>query len=117
MRLDRDIRQVRDSLMNYLWSLCDHNTAHGRRWQRSDKHRSSKVLDNHRTQGADSAAVPRSGSKIVRLLRLVVVGTYVKEGDNNRMKGGETGVVFWSKVYCLSMRDMGEAHILYINGR
>ena len=49
----------------------------------------------------------------VRLL----VGTYVEERDNNRMKGGETGVVFWSKVYYLSMRDMGEAHILYINGR
>ena len=47
----------------------------------------------------------------------MLVGTYVKERDNNRMKGGETGVVFWSKVYCLSMRDMGEAHILYINGR
>ena len=43
---------------------------------------------------------------------LVLVGTYVKERDNNRMKGGETGVVFWFKVYCLSMRDMGEAHIL-----
>ena len=47
----------------------------------------------------------------------LLVGTYVKERDNNRMKGGETGGVFWSKVYCLSMRDMGEAHILYINGR
>ena len=29
----------------------------------------------------------------------MLVGTYVKERDNNRMKGGETGVVFWSKVY------------------
>ena len=48
---------------------------------------------------------------------LLLVGTYVKERDNNRMKSGETGVVFWSKVYYLSMRDMGEAHILYINGR
>ena len=30
---------------------------------------------------------------------IVLVGTYVKERDNDRMKGSETGVVFWSKVY------------------
>ena len=32
------------------------------------------------------------------ILPFLLVGTYVKERDNNRMKGGETGVVFWSKV-------------------
>ena len=48
---------------------------------------------------------------------MMLVGTYVKERDNNRMKGGETGVIFWSKVYYLSIRDIGEAYILYINGR
>ena len=46
------------------------------------------------------------------------VGRYVRKRKGyNKMRGGETGVVFWSKVYCLSIRDMGEAHILYINGR
>ena len=52
-----------------------------------------------------------------RIPQNMLVGTYVKERDNNRMKGGETGVIFWFKVYCLFMRDMGEAHIFYINGR
>ena len=47
----------------------------------------------------------------------LLVSTYVKEKDNNRIKGGKTGVIFWSKVYCLSIRDINEAHILYINGR
>ena len=46
----------------------------------------------------------------------MLVGTYVKERDN-RIKGGETGVIFWSKVYYLSIRDMGEAYIFYINRR
>ena len=46
------------------------------------------------------------------------VGRYVRKGKRyNRMKGGETGVVFWFKVEDLFMRDMGEAYILYINGR
>ena len=33
-----------------------------------------------------------------RSIREMLVGTYVKERDNNRMKGGETGVIFWFKV-------------------
>ena len=64
-------------------------------------------LDN---AASDHTTTSRDGSNLL-------VGTYVKERDNNKMKGGETGVIFWSKVYCLSMRDMGEAHIPYINGR
>ena len=28
----------------------------------------------------------------------VLVGTYVKERDNNRMKGGKINVIFWFKV-------------------
>ena len=51
------------------------------------------------------------------LLYLLLVGTYVKEKDNNRIKGGKTGVIFWSKVYYLFIKDIGEAYILYINGR
>ena len=37
--------------------------------------------------------------KVAYNIPCLLVGTYVKERDNNRMKGGETGVVFWSKVY------------------
>ena len=46
----------------------------------------------------------------------VLVSTYVKERDNNK-KGGKTGVLFWFKVYCLFIKDIGEAYIFYINGR
>ena len=47
----------------------------------------------------------------------MLVGMYVKERDNNKIKGGKTGVILWSKVYCLSIKDIGKAYIFYINGR
>ena len=50
-------------------------------------------------------------------IKSMLVGTYVKERDNNRIKSGKTGVIFWSKVYCLFIRDISEAYIFYINGR
>ena len=46
----------------------------------------------------------------------MLISTYVKERDNNK-KGGKTGVLFWFKVYCLFIKDIGEAYIFYINGR
>ena len=67
---------------------------------------------------ADQISSNRAQRRLVSRLDLsMLVGTYVKERDNNRIKGGKTGVIFWSKVYCLSIKDMGEAYILYINGR
>ena len=47
----------------------------------------------------------------------MLVGTYVKERDNNRMKGGETGIVFWSKVYLSIREGYGRSPYPYISGR
>ena len=33
------------------------------------------------------------------LFIIMLVGTYVKERDNNKIKGSKTGVIFWFKVY------------------
>ena len=42
---------------------------------------------------------------------------YVKKKDNNRIKSNKINVIFWFKVYCLFIKDIGKAYILYINGR
>ena len=45
----------------------------------------------------------------------MLVGTYVKERDNNRMKGVKTGVIFWSKVFYLFKRgSKGDLRSLYV---
>ena len=55
------------------------------------------------------------GELLGRVLRGMLVGTYVKERDNNRMKGVETGVVFWSKVLYLFRRgSKGDLRSLYV---